>query len=262
MYIYIHTYMYTYISKYIFIYIYIHIYIHTYIYIHIYIHIYTALAWRLDGRLLAAADMSGFIKFWARGWDKGVRKLQTFSAGDGGWCCYQTLPISVNQGERVPEMAADFTSKKMSNAGHSGPASPNSSRPSTSASHLSVGMCFVCLYIHIYVYIYTHKHMHIYASLTFPSTSVSRLFAGICVLFSEYAGLFFRICRSLFRMCGGPFREYEGCFHAGLCLEYAGLFDSPPDVGFVYICIHYMNLNICIYIYIRVYIYMYMYVYI
>jgi len=82
-----------------------------------------AVAWRLDGRLLASADSAGQIKFWARGWDSGVQRLQKFSMGAGGWCCYQTLSISVNILERVPEEAADF-SRQPSDGVRLDPSSP------------------------------------------------------------------------------------------------------------------------------------------
>lgn len=68
-----------------------------------------AVAWRLDGRLLASADSAGQIKFWARGWDSGVQRLQKFSMGAGGWCCYQTLDVPVNILQRMPEEAAIFS---------------------------------------------------------------------------------------------------------------------------------------------------------
>ena len=45
----------------------------------------------------------------ARGWDKGVKTLQRFSHGAGGWRCFQTMPIPVNMHNRVPEEATDFS---------------------------------------------------------------------------------------------------------------------------------------------------------
>ena len=68
-----------------------------------------AVSWRSDGRLLVSADSAGQLKFWARGWDSGVRRLQSFSMGAGGWRCFQTLDIPVSILQRVPEEAAVFS---------------------------------------------------------------------------------------------------------------------------------------------------------
>ena len=41
---------------------------------------------------------AGHIKFWARGWDKGVQPLQKYSVGNGGWRCYQAIACAFSPG--------------------------------------------------------------------------------------------------------------------------------------------------------------------
>ena len=59
--------------------------------------------------MVGLTDSCGHVKFWGRGCDKGIQSLQKFSAGSGGWRCYQTLKIPLSMHKRVPEEAKDFT---------------------------------------------------------------------------------------------------------------------------------------------------------
>lgn len=80
-------------------------------------------------------DSCGHVKFWGRGCDKGIQSLQKFSAGSGGWRCYQTLKIPLSMHKRVPEEAKDFT--RASSAPTSAPSSPPSSLAQLTPSRLS-----------------------------------------------------------------------------------------------------------------------------